>query len=192
VSRMQSERVSQHQSDLSSKPSTCRYLQTNAPSSQPPVDTAPAINHLTLQMNIILKFPLLNRPHPIPILMIIILLHSNLPTILTHALHPSDMAQPTATLIRLSNRAFLRRLVDLDARCSRGIVPELSVSPVLAFVLVRELYSKDVVDAPRDEAGTLALVKVPGVDVVGCVAGGFVGVVVAGAGEDLAAGEVGG
>jgi hypothetical protein len=62
---------------------------------------------------------------------------------------------------------------------------------VLAFVLVREFNSKDVVDTPRDEAGALALVEVPGVYVVRGVEGVFVGVV-AGAGEDFAAGEVAG
>jgi hypothetical protein len=63
---------------------------------------------------------------------------------------------------------------------------------VLAFVLVREFNSKDVVDTPRDEAGALALVEVPGVDVVRGVAGSSIGVVVAGAGGDFAAREVAG
>lgn len=145
---------------------------------------------LLLQVDIPLEIIFLNSPRPILILCVIIFLHSNLFSVLRHALHPSHVPQARPALVRLRDGAFLRRLVDLDSGFPSSIVPEIGVAPVLAFVLVGEFDLLYVVDAPGDEAGALALVKVPRVDVVFGVAGVFVRVVVPCAGDELAGGGV--
>lgn len=61
---------------------------------------------------------------------------------------------------------------------------------MLAFVPVGEFDVEDFVDAPCYETGAFALVKVPRVDVVFGVAKVLVRVIVAGACEELGAGEM--
>lgn len=140
-------------------------------------------------MNIPLKLPNLNRPHPILVPRIIILLHSNLTPILRNTLNPSNMPQRRPRT-RLRNRILLRLLVDFDAGPASRACPEFCIAPVLAFVPVAEVVdSEDFVDAPGDEAHAFAFVEAPVVDVVFGVAGVFVGVVVSGA---LGDGSLGG
>jgi len=139
-------------------------------------------------MDIPLEISLANSPHPIHIPTPIVLLHSNLLPIFRHTLHPSHMSR---SFISLRNSAFLRRFVHLHLSGARGVVPVTGIAPVLAFVMVGEVDLVDGVEAPGYEASAFALVEVPGVDIVGCVAGGFVGVVVAGRGEGDAGGIAG-
>jgi len=76
----------------------------------------------------------------------------------------------------------LGRLIHLQPRLSRRLVPAVSVPKMLPLVLVLEFLVQHVVDAPGDEGGALAFVEVPFVDAA-AGAGGFVGVVVCAAGE---------
>jgi len=92
-----------------------------------------------LQMNIPLKLPLPNSPHPKLILLIIILLHSNPLPILRHALHPRHMPQARSATIRLRDSAFLGRFVDIDFGSARRVVPEVGVAPVFACGVGRGL-----------------------------------------------------
>lgn len=101
------------------------------------------------------------------------------------------MPQARPTNVRLRYSALFRYPIDLDFRIARSTIPEFGVAPVQAFVPVGEFDLFDVVDAPGDEADALALLEVPRVDVVFGVAGVFVGVVVAGAGEEGVGGGIG-
>lgn len=73
---------------------------------------------------------------------------------------PSNM--PVLAGVCLRNGSDLGRLVDGDAGLARGIVKRVGVEPHLALVVRVEL-DAEVVEAPRDEAGALALGESPGI-----------------------------
>lgn len=73
--------------------------------------------------------------------------------------NPRNMAIPSS--VALGDASGDRGFVDLHTSSLRSFVPAVCVAPVGTLVLVVELDAETVVDAPSDEARTLALVVIP-------------------------------
>jgi len=79
-----------------------------------------------------------------------------------HSCNPGYMASVSG--IGLCNTSWDRLVVNADASVACGFVPGIRITPVVAFIFVGEVDAETLVDAPGDEAGTLALEVRPFVD----------------------------
>lgn len=115
-----------------------------------------------------------------PIVFVVVLLDSH--RIARDFSNPSDVSSRPSIALRDASRDGL--VIYTDASLARSLVPRIGITPCSALVLVVEVDTEALIDAPGDKAGALALEVVP---FVGRAALALVRVIVRDGAGDLAA-----